>query len=316
MADKEADTTSFSAEGELTEKDLEAFRGDWSDGEQAEEKTLDSKGNLVKATTDDDASDDSDESDESDEKADDSSEEEATDEGASDDEETTEEDEKTEGDESDESASEEDDKSSDKDKGTTLSPEEQKRHNDEMAKARIAEREARNRARQAETQAQEATIERYLQDAGDDEAEKAQRQLNVDAWRVKEERIQLNQERLDAGIQRAFAQVPMLNTGSDAAKEELSASLDDFEARFIVKDEKGRPTAIRNDPATGQPADVVQFLQAKAKSIERLQGDGATKQVSAKSKEKSRTMTPPVRAPKKEKTDPAMDAFKAEAARY
>lgn len=312
MADK-ADTTSFSAEGELTEKDLEAFSGDWSDGEEAEEKTLDSKGNLVKATTDDDAGDDSDEGDESDENADDSSEEEAT---ASDDEETTEEDEKTEGDESDESASEGEDDKSSKDKGTTLSAEEQKRHNDEMAKARIAEREARDRARQAETQAQEATIERYLQDAGDDEAEKARRQTNVDAWRVKEERIQLNQERLDTGIQRALAQVPMLTSGSDAAKEELAASLDDFEARFVVKDENGRPTAIKNDPATGQPADVVQYLQTKAKSIERLQGDGATKQVSAKSKEKSRTMTPPVRAPKKEKADPSMDAFKQEAARY
>lgn len=302
----------------LTAEELDAFDAGWGDGDKVEDKVVDeASGKLIpaKIANRDDEAEVTEEAEDDESEA--TSEEEADE--ATDDEETTEEDESTtDSEEEDSAGGDEEDGEGDKaqDKKTTLTPEEQKAHNDEMAKARIAERKARESARQAEVQHQEATIERYIADAGEDEAEKSRRQLNVDAWRVKEEKIGLNQERLDTGIQRALAEVPMLTKGSDAAKEELASSLDDFEARFVVKDAKGRPTEIKIDPATGKPADVVAFLQTKSKSIERLMGDGATKQEKSKSKEKSRTTTPPVRAPKKEKTDVQMDAFDKEAARY
>lgn len=191
---------------------------------------------------------------------------------------------------------------------STLSPEEQKRHNDEMAKARIREREAREEAAKAEKDAQEATIERYLREAGDDEAELERRKLNVEAWRIQQEKVEVNRDRLSAGIEKAVANIPLFRTGSKEIQEELAASLDDFERMYVVKDDQGRPTQVLGD--------VYTFLQNKANSIARIQATGATQQERDKSKQKSKTITPPKRAPRKAKVDEGVEAFEAEAARY
>jgi hypothetical protein len=203
-----------------------------------------------------------------------------------------------------------DDSKSDEKTGdtSTLSPEEQKRHNDEMAQARIREREAKTRADKAEADAQEATIERYLREAGEDETELERRKLNVDAWRINQEKIVVNRDRLSAGIEKAVANIPLFRSGSKEIQEELAASLDDFERMYVVKDDKGRPTQVLGD--------VYTFLQNKATSIQRIQATGATQQQRDKSKQQSRTITAPKRAPKKAKVDEGIAAFEAEAARY
>jgi len=174
--------------------------------------------------------------------------------------------------------------------------------------ARIAEREAREKARQAEQAAEEATIERYLREAGDDEAELDRRKLNVEAYRVQQEKIQVNQERLQAGIDKAVATIDLFRTGSPEVQEELAASLDDFERMYVRKDEQGRPIEVLGN--------VYDYLQTKAASIKRMQATGATQQERSKSKQKSKTITPPQRAPKKKKSDPEMDAFDEEANRF
>lgn len=287
------------ADAGLTKEELEDFDAGWDEGEEVEEKLFEDEGGK-KLPAKSDKTDDSDDEDDSDEEEADAD----ADDAAEDDQDSAD------ADESDDDAEEEDDTedSDDDSSKDALTEEERKAHNDAMAKARIAEREARDRTRQAEKQAQDATIERYLAEAGDDEAEQERRQLNVDAWRVKEERISVNQDRLQAGIERAVASIDLFKTGSPAVQEELAKSLDDFEKLHVQMDDKGRPLAVN--------ADVVQFLQAKAESIKRLQGDGAVKQEKSKSKEKSRTLTPPSRAPKKAKADPVVDGFDEEAKRY
>lgn len=192
---------------------------------------------------------------------------------------------------------------------------ERKRHNDEMARARIAERKAREEADTIRKQAQEATIQQYLDEAGEDEAEQARRQNDVEQFRLQEERIDFNTERLQTGIERALQTVDLFRTGSQAAKEELAASLDEFERQFVETDKHGRPLKIKTDPTTGKQADVVAYLQRKAERIKQLQGEGAQQQVKSKKKEATRTLTPPTRAPKKSKVDADLDAFDEEARR-
>lgn len=293
MADKPVTETS-TADAPLSAEELAAFEGDWNEGEEVPEKAFDANGKPKPASSGSD---------------DDEAEDDATDETETEEETTDTDDSADEADDAEEETTEvETDEDSEEETTTTLTAEELKRHNDEMAKARIAERDARQVAKKAESDAQEATIERYLRDAGDDDIELERRQNNVEGFRLNEERISINEERLQTGIERAVASIPLFRTGSKAVQEELAASMDDFERMYVEKDDNGRPKKVN--------ADVVQYLQAKAASIERLQTDGAQKQDKSKKKQQSRTTTPPTRAPKKAKEDPAMAGFKEEADRY
>lgn len=296
---------------EVDTRDIEAEMDDvsWDDGEEAVDKTLNDKGELVeveaepkpkKSKSDEE---DTSEADDVTEPEDDD----ASDEADAEDEATAEDDAETEEEvETDEDGS----KDAKGKKQDTLTEEEldRKRHNDEMAKARIAEKRAKEEKLAAEKKLEDATIERYLRDAGEDQAELERRQLNVKAYRVQQEAIRVNEDKLEAGIQRAVAQIPLFRQGSKAVQEELAASLDDFERMYVRKDDSGRPVEVLGN--------VFDFLQTKANSIERLRSDGATRQVKSKTKQKSKTITPPVRAPKKAKEDPAMAGFDEEANRW
>lgn len=280
----DADNVGFEAGEEVESK----FGEDESKGKPA-------SNSKDKADTDDEEVD---ESESEDEAADD---EESTEDDESDQDESTEEDEAADDAESEDKA---DDKAGDK---STLSPEEIKRHNDEMAKARIAERKANQKAAKAKQEADDATIERYLREAGDDDIELERRKLNVEAFKLTEAKVAHNAEKLETGLQKAVATIPLFRTGDKAALDELYAAVDDFERMFVKKDAEGRPLEILSDVTT--------FLQAKAKSIERLQASGARQQGKSKSKQKSKTTTLPVKAPAKKKADEGMDAFDEEAAR-
>ena len=293
-------TETVSAEEKAAVKALEDDTTDWSDGEEVESR-------FEADEEDDSAATDEDESDA--EEFDDSVDSEDESDDADSDEEQSEDD------ENDQDADESDD--SDDDDSTTVddAEAERKRHNDEMAKARIEAKKARDEAEALRKERQEETIQQYLDEAGEDENERARRENNVEQFRIQEERISLNHDRLQSGIERALVTVDLFRTGSPAAKEELAASLDSFEREFVTMDKHGRPLEIKIDPATGKPADVVAYLQRKADSIKRLQGEGARTQVKKKKNQQTRTLTPPTRAPKKAKSDPDLDAFDEEAAK-
>lgn len=193
---------------------------------------------------------------------------------------------------------------------------ERAKHNDEMAQARIAEKKARDDAAKAREAATESAINRYIDEAGDDEAERKNREQDVEQFRIREERISLNDERLQNGVERAVVEIPLFNSKDEAIQEELLSAVDDFEAKFVVKDKHGRAVEIKVDPATGKRADLVRYLKIKASSIERLTGLGATRQDKSKKNQRSRTTTLPSRAPKKKKVDEDIDAFDEEAKRW
>lgn len=175
--------------------------------------------------------------------------------------------------------------------------------------------EARKAARQAQAEAdairkrtEEANIERYLSEAADDENELARREIDVQNYRLKEKTIDLNTQALQTDLMRAVNDISLFKTGSDAVKNRLLRAVDQFEASYVVKDDKGRPLEVKGD--------IHQYLQQEAESIQELLGDGARIQDKSKTKQKSRTMTTPGKAPKQPKSDPLMDGFDEEASRY
>ena len=178
----------------------------------------------------------------------------------------------------------------------------------QLQEARKAERQARAEVDQVRKQAEEANIERYLKDAADDENELARREIDVQNYRLKEKTIDLNNQALQTDLMRAVSDIPLFKTGSDAVKNRLLRAVDQFEASYVVKDDKGRPLEIKGD--------IHQYLQQEAQSITELLGDGARIQDKSKTKQKSRTMTPPAKSPKKVKLDPLMAGFDEEASRW
>jgi hypothetical protein len=182
---------------------------------------------------------------------------------------------------------------------------ERKRHNDEMAQARIAEREARREAEAVKKAAEEANIERFLKEAEDDAELYRERQAEVREYRLNEKAIEINTRALQTDVQRATAEIDLFRTGTPAVRERLLRTLDQFEANNVVKDAKGRPVEVRGD--------VYQTLLEEADSIRSLLGDGAKQQTQDKTTQKSRTLPTPSRTPQKPKVDSDLQAFLDEA---
>lgn len=176
--------------------------------------------------------------------------------------------------------------------------------------ARKAERQARAEADQVRKQAEEANIDRYLREAADDETELARREIDVQNYRLKEKTIDLNNQALQTDLMRAVADIPLFKTGSDAVKNRLLRAVDQFEASYVVKDDKGRPLEIKGD--------IHQYLQQEANSIRDLLGDGAREQTKNKTNQKSRTLATPSKTPpstKKTAYDDMLAGFDEEIAR-
>jgi hypothetical protein len=190
----------------------------------------------------------------------------------------------------------------------TDSEAERKRYNDEMAKRRIAEREAREQARQAQQTLEAERLQNYLAEAGNDEEEYNRRQLDVEAYRLQQQKAELNAERLQVGIDKAIANIDLFRTGSPAVKEELLNALDDFERYNVTKDKAGNYLEVKGD--------VYQYLTRKAESIKRLTQEGAVSEAKTKQNVKAKTLQVPSRTPKPAKVDPDVDAFDEEANRW
>ena len=196
---------------------------------------------------------------------------------------------------------EEEDKTKSKDDAEPELSDEDKRkaHNREMAERRIQEKQKRSET------LKEAQQEYIAEADKEDPHDIAIRQLNVDAYNNTVER---NTNKLENGYQKALKDFDILNDEDPAIQREIDATLDAFQAQHVSVDKYGNPTEVRGD--------LYEFLQAKADSIRELTGKGARQQAKAKGKEKSKSFTPPTRAPKEKAKDADLEAFDEEANRY
>lgn len=175
--------------------------------------------------------------------------------------------------------------------------EQRKEHNRLMAEARLkakAERDQRN-AQLAQDQAQ------YVADAETD-LERTVKQLEVNAYNTA---IEANSSKLTTGYERATQDFEILRDPDPAIQAEVDAAIDAFQAQHVVLDSMGNPLSVKGD--------LYDYLKTKADSIAKLTGIGAKRQQTSKANEKSKTLTPPNRAPKKAKVDPDIAAFDEEA---
>lgn len=173
----------------------------------------------------------------------------------------------------------------------------QKQHNREMAERRIQEKQAREeriRAAQAEYVAEAANSE--------DPLTAAVRQLEVQTYNNTVER---NETLVKNEYQRAMNDFEVLRNPDPVVQQEINAAIDAFQAQYVQIDQFGNPVAVTGD--------LYATLQAKADSIEKLTGIRAQRQEQSKTKEKSKVLATPNRAPKQPKVDPDLAAFDEEA---
>lgn len=200
----------------------------------------------------------------------------------------------------DEDASEEDVEETEEETTTETEMTEEERikaHNREMY-------ERRQLAKQEREAVQKTEQQKYIE-AAEDPKDQALRQLQVDAYN---NRVEKHTNKLTSDYERAINDFPILRDASPEVQAEVDAAIDAFQAMNVTVDVYGNPSDVR--------ADLYQYLQNKADSISKLRGLGARDQVKSKTKEKSKGLTPPSRAPKKPKADPLTEGFDEEAGRW
>lgn len=178
---------------------------------------------------------------------------------------------------------------------------ERKREARERYEQRQAERAARLQEKQVQQAQENVRLEQYLREAEGDDAELAVRQAEVDRLLLQRERVAMNEERLQVGMEKAIASIDLFKTGSPEVKAELTNAVDDFIAMHVELNQNGDPVAINGD--------ITAFLQKKADSIRRIQGVGVRQAVKDKQATKARTVTVPSRTPKEPKVDSDIKDF-------
>lgn len=172
--------------------------------------------------------------------------------------------------------------------------EKQKAFRKEMYERRQAEKAERLRSIKESQQ-------EYLAEAQDDQ-DLALRQLQIDAY---DNKVTRNQDSLTTSYERALKDFDVLQTSDPVIQAEIDAAIDAFQAQYVTIDRYGNPTDVRGD--------LYATLQAKADSIEKLTGIRAKRQEQSKTKEKSKVLATPNRAPREPKKDPMLEAFDEEA---
>lgn len=179
-----------------------------------------------------------------------------------------------------------------------LSPEEkQKAFNKQMAEKRIADKKQRD---EAIRQQQNAYIE-----GTEDPLEVATRQNQVELYNIKVENLT---NKLENSYQKAIKDFDILSDTTPEIKAMVDEAIDTFQALHVPIDAYGNPKEIK--------ADFYQYLSNKAESIQKLTGIKVNKQVENKAKEKSKVFIPPAKTPKTAKSDPLLDGFDEEVAKW
>lgn len=191
------------------------------------------------------------------------------------------------------------DDDSEDDKSDEPSDEERRKQaNNEAAQRRLEEKRQREAAILEQQRA-------YIDEAEDDPIQQAVRENQVETYNLK---VEANTNKLSTAYERALKDFDVLRSEDPAVQAEVDAAIDAFQAMNVTIDQYGNPREVR--------ADLYQFLQSKANSIQQLTGIGAKQQQNNKGKEKSKTFTPPSRAPKEPKVDADVAAFDEEASKY
>lgn len=172
-----------------------------------------------------------------------------------------------------------------------VSEAERKRLNDEYAKRRIAEKQLAAERQQREAE----NLQRYLDEAGDDEFERERRELEVNKFQISKERSDLNTQRIEVGLDKAVAEIDLFRNGTDEQIQELDNAYQDYLKLHVRYDQQGNVLSVDKD--------ITEHLKARAETILKLSGVGARQEAKDRKLTKARTDTLPTRPPKEAKVD-------------
>ena len=177
----------------------------------------------------------------------------------------------------------------------------------ELAKEAAKRRAAERKLREAEQQREAENLQRYLDDAADDEELLAERRHEVSTYVLTKERSDILAEKLDVSIQKAALDLGLKDM-DEATMNFVGRRLDEFEATRVIKDQNGNILEVRGD--------VYQYLKDELGSIQSFRSSGAREQTKKKAKEKAAVIPKPTRTPKEKPVDDDMAAFDEEADKW
>lgn len=186
-------------------------------------------------------------------------------------------------------------------------PEVDEKTQKQLAHEAFKRREAERKLREAEQKQEQDNLNRYLDEAQDDEDELAKRQLEVNTYVLNKERSEVLQEKLDVSMQKAVLDLG-LKKMDKATADYVARRLDEFEATRVVKDQRGNIVQVKGD--------VYQYLKEEMDSISQFRSIGAREQTKKKVVAQARTIPKPTRTPKEKPVDDDMAAFTEEAERW
>lgn len=188
---------------------------------------------------------------------------------------------------------------------------EQDKTKEQLAREAYQRREAERKLREEQKARRDDQLKQYVEQAGDDEVERAKREVDVERFNIAVEKSETIDMHLDAGLQRVLAEPrvrQLLKSDEGTVTEMLAKSLRYFDATQVVKDSNGLKREVK--------ADVYQYLLNEISSIEKLTGIGARQQTKDKAKQQQRTVARPSRTPKEPAKDPLDDGFDEEAGKW
>lgn len=274
---------------------------DTSDDVNELEAYFDDENSDIEADTAEVIEETEEEAEESEEETSPASDEEAED--TEEDEQTAETVEATEVETSDETKAEEEDTASEQETEESTSD----KSKEELAQEAFKRREAERKLREAEQKREAEELQRYLDEAADDEVELAKRERQVNAYVLTKERSDVLKEKLEVSAQKAAIDLGLKNM-DEPTRQFVGRRLDEFIATRVIEDRQGNVLEVRGD--------VYQYLKEELGSIQAFRSSGAREQTKKKAKEKVAVIPKPTRTPKEKPVDDDMAAFDEEADKW
>jgi hypothetical protein len=171
---------------------------------------------------------------------------------------------------------------------------------EDLAHESFKRREAERKLREAEQKREEENLQRYLDEAEDDQDLLRERLLEVKEHNLTKQRSEVLEKSLEVDMKQAVIDLG-LKSMDDATKNFVARRLDEFETTRVIRDKNGRLLDVRGD--------VYQYLKEELDSISEFKGIGAREQTKKKTVEKAMTIPKASRTPKEPSKDTDIDDF-------
>lgn len=191
-------------------------------------------------------------------------------------------------------AKEEEDTTSD------VEPSESEQTQKQLAHEAFKRREAERQLREVKQKQTDDNLQRYLDEAKDDEDLHRERQTEVKEYYLTKKNSEVLERSLEVDMKLAVAELGLKGM-DEATSNFVQRRLDEFENTRVIRDKNGLLLDVKGD--------VYQYLKEELDSISHFKGIGAREQTKKKTVEKAMTIPKASRTPKEPAKDQDLDDF-------